>query len=160
MSTVEQLEQRLTRARARLTAADAVATNASKRAEGITPGASNRDPGALSGIRRKRSARADNRRISAYTRNSEAHTRLTRLRDEVRHLEILLSAAIKERDRVPFTRDDLAGAEYVRTQHGWHKVVRINQTSVSVATGYSWVDRYPFDRILQATSIKPSGVSS
>jgi hypothetical protein len=56
---------------------------------------------------------------------------------------------IAERDRVRLTREDVEGATQVRLSHGWRNVVRVNATTVSVETGYSWVDRYPFDQILQ-----------
>jgi hypothetical protein len=58
---------------------------------------------------------------------------------------------IAERDRVRLTQKDLIGATHVRLVGGsWHKVARLNKTTVSVETGYSWVDRYAFDKVLQA----------
>ncbi|WP_156027412.1 hypothetical protein [Mycetocola saprophilus] len=57
---------------------------------------------------------------------------------------------IAERDRVRLERADIIGARVVRTRVGWHKVARINVKTVSVETGYSWVDRYPFAEILEA----------
>ena len=32
---------------------------------------------------------------------------------------------------------------------GWHRVVRVNRVSVSVATGYSWTDTVRLDRIIE-----------
>lgn len=58
-------------------------------------------------------------------------------------------ARIAARDRVRFTRDDVVGARGIRTRYGWHRVARVNKTSVSVETEYSWVDRYEFDKILE-----------
>lgn len=60
---------------------------------------------------------------------------------------------IAERDRTRLTRDDIAGATHVRISRSWHKVVRVNQTTVSVDSGYSWVDRYTFDKVLEARTI-------
>lgn len=60
---------------------------------------------------------------------------------------------IAERDRVRFTREDLIGATHVRISRSWHRVVRLNKTTVSVDSGYSWVDRYPFDKVLEHRSI-------
>lgn len=57
--------------------------------------------------------------------------------------------AIKERDRVRFDREDVVGARGIRTELGWHKVARVNKTTVSVETGYSWTDRIAFDKILE-----------
>ena len=62
-------------------------------------------------------------------------------------------AANRERNKpVPFTRDDLIAAKAVRTSSGWHRVVRVNGGSVTVATGYSWNDRYPLAKILEVKS--------
>ena len=60
--------------------------------------------------------------------------------------------AAREADlvRVRLTREEIVGAQAVRTVRGWHAVVRVNAKSVSVHTGYSWVDRYPFDDVLEA----------
>jgi hypothetical protein len=60
---------------------------------------------------------------------------------------------IGERDRVRFTRADLVGATHVRTDTGWRKVARLNASTVSVETGYSWVDRIPFEKILERREI-------
>lgn len=56
---------------------------------------------------------------------------------------------IEARDRVRFTRDDVIGARGIRTRYGWHRVARVNKTSVSVETEYAWVDRYEFEKILE-----------
>ena len=61
-------------------------------------------------------------------------------------------ARIAERDRVKFTHDDLAGAKFIRTRHGWWDVVRVNAKSVTVATNFSWTERVPFDDVLE---VKP-----
>lgn len=55
-----------------------------------------------------------------------------------------------ERVRKKMTADDLRGSEYVRDECGWHRVVRVSAKSVSVETPYSWTDRIPLDRILEA----------
>lgn len=60
---------------------------------------------------------------------------------------------IAERDRVRLTRDDIAGATHVRLAGGWWKVARVNATTVSVETGYSWVDRHSFDKVLEVRTI-------
>lgn len=54
-----------------------------------------------------------------------------------------------EAARVKLTGEDIAGARYVRNEFGWHRVVRVNKTTVSVETGYSWVDRLSFTKILE-----------
>lgn len=56
---------------------------------------------------------------------------------------------IAERDRQRLTRDDIAAAKFIRTSTGWRKVVRVNAKSVSVDSGYSWVDRISIDQVLE-----------
>lgn len=50
---------------------------------------------------------------------------------------------------VPFTPEQLAAATHIRTNTGWHKVIRVNTKSVTVETPYSWTDRHPITRILE-----------
>ncbi|WP_434315865.1 hypothetical protein [Leifsonia sp. P73] len=56
-------------------------------------------------------------------------------------------------ERKTYTRDDLLGADVVRTKLGWYKVVRLNQQSVTVDSGHSWTSVVPFAKILDARSI-------
>lgn len=58
-----------------------------------------------------------------------------------------------EADRQRFTRDEILTVTHVRTLHGWWKVARVNKTTVSVESGYSWTDRYPFDKVLEVKTI-------
>jgi hypothetical protein len=50
----------------------------------------------------------------------------------------------------PLSESTLAGARMVRDRHGWHRVVRVNRTSVTVQTPYSWTDRIPLSKLLEA----------
>lgn len=51
------------------------------------------------------------------------------------------------------TVEEIRAASFVRDRIGWHRVVRVNGKSVTVATPYSWTDRIPFDRILEARKL-------
>jgi hypothetical protein len=55
-----------------------------------------------------------------------------------------------EQERVRLTRADIDGKTFVKTRTGWHRIARLNAKTVSVETGYSWVNRIPFDDILDA----------
>ena len=66
---------------------------------------------------------------------------------------VSLEAKIAERDRRRLTADDIKGASHVRTVTGWHKVERVNAKSVTVATPYSWTDRYRLDEILETRTV-------
>ena len=50
---------------------------------------------------------------------------------------------------VPFTPEELKAARAIRTSVGGHRVVKVNAKSVTVATGYSWNDRYTLEKVLE-----------
>jgi hypothetical protein len=56
---------------------------------------------------------------------------------------------IAERNRKRLDHEDIVGAVAVKTSTGWRRVVRVNAKSVSVTSGYSWVDRIQFGQILE-----------
>lgn len=82
---------------------------------------------------------------SADKKWHEATDKLSYYTDKARSYE----RRIQEQDRKRFEREDLTGARLIRTNAGWYKVVRINAKSVSVESGYSWVDRIAIDKILE-----------
>lgn len=57
-----------------------------------------------------------------------------------------------EKARPRLTADDVRAARFVRDEFGWHKVVRVSAKSVTVETPYSWTDRIPLAKILEARS--------
>lgn len=57
------------------------------------------------------------------------------------------AAREREESRKVFARDDILGAGFVHDGFRWRTVVTVNKTTVSVASGYSWVDRIPFKKI-------------
>jgi hypothetical protein len=72
---------------------------------------------------------------------------------DIRGIELCM--AYRERVKpVPFTDEELKAARAVRTINGWHKVVRVNAKTVTVETGYSWTDRYPFKKILEVATLE------
>ena len=52
-----------------------------------------------------------------------------------------------EKTREKFTAADLTGAEFVRDDIGWHRVVRVNAKTVTVTTAYSWTERVPIEQV-------------
>ena len=106
------------------------------------------DMAMVSGTRRKYSARATSRKFGAGDRTAEAWAKVRAAESRVSLLE--QRAKIAKRDApVPYTPADLKAARYVRNRHGWHKVARVNAKSVSVETGYSWVDRIVLAEIIE-----------
>lgn len=84
-------------------------------------------------------------RVDAQIRRGAEHSRtVERLERELAALRRPVRPEPK-----PVTPDALAAAKYVRNRYGWHKVVRVNRTSVTVETGYSWTDRIPVAKILE-----------
>lgn len=107
------------------------------------------DPAMGSGIRRKPNPKADARRFNGYDRDAQVFKDYDDAKKEVAILERRLSDATTERDRHKFTRDEIVGATAVRTgAYGWRLVRRVNPTTVSIDSGYSWVTRVPFDDVL------------
>lgn len=88
----------------------------------------------------------------AYRAHREADERVEKWSHRVRSLE----RRISEAERVQFTRDDVVGAEFIHDGISWRQVRKVNAKTVSVETGYSWVDRVPFEKI---RSVRP-GVQS
>lgn len=99
-------------------------------------------------------------RSSSFYRNAGSHMKATlaaneEARESLRRSLKARGEAVKaaEAERPRLTREQIAGATHVRTRFGWHKVARVNKTTVSVETGYSWTDRYPFDEIHEARTL-------
>lgn len=108
------------------------------------------DPAVVSGIRRTLNARADARRHARHDREAQAWQAVRDAEAKVAGLE----RTIARNQTVPFTDDDLKSARFVRDRHGWHEVVKVNAKTVSVATGYSWVDRIPVAHVLEVRTGK------
>lgn len=72
--------------------------------------------------------------------------------EELRRQAIARHKAAREEDktRVRLTREEVEDARYVRDRVGWHEVVRVNAKSVAVKTPYSWTNRIPLEKILEA----------
>jgi hypothetical protein len=54
-----------------------------------------------------------------------------------------------EKDRKKLTREDCEGALLVRDEFGWHRIIRVNAKTVTVATPYSWTETIPYAKILE-----------
>lgn len=130
----EDVARRLEQARAELQRATAAA-------EGF-----HRDPVDPASVFRPRSGRSAARAAARNDREAGAWQQVRRAQQRVAGLEGQVARGSVQR---LLTREDVVGAVVVRTAGGWHQVVRVNARTVSVTTGYSWVDRYPFDRLLE-----------
>lgn len=54
---------------------------------------------------------------------------------------------------------DLAGlqpGDAVRDRFGWHRVVRVNAKSVTVATEYSWTETIPHAKVIETRTAVPA----
>jgi len=59
------------------------------------------------------------------------------------------AAFAKRNEKIDYTPEQYKTAKVVRTVTGWHKVVKVNAKSVTVATEYSWTDRIEAARIIE-----------
>lgn len=131
MQTTEQLTARLAAARAELDTAqqviDSIPTNP--------------------GTAKLRGKQHDIRIRGAVYRAAQAFERRDRLVREVQALE----AELARSEQKPMDQATLNGARFVKDgKFGtWHEVVRVNKTTVSVKTDYSWVDRLLHERIIE-----------
>lgn len=121
-----------------------------------------RDPVDPASVYRPHSGRSADRAVNRNDREAEAWNQVRQAQQRVTALEHQVARGSVERH---LAREDVVGAVLVRTAGGWHTVVRVNARTVSVATGYSWVDRYPFDRLLEVrhleqTSPAPDGAAA
>jgi hypothetical protein len=64
------------------------------------------------------------------------------------------AAEAQRRQPADYSLEDLKAATHVRTELGWHRVVRVSAKSVTVRTDHSWNDRYPLSKILDVRAIE------
>lgn len=133
-----------------MTAADLrrKADQARAAADRATPGGLHGDPATLSGVQRRGGQKAMARRFTAYDR--EAAAVRAAVEEERREAHRGRAAAMAAADaKAHRDLDSLKPGDAVRDRNGWHSVVRVNAKSVSVPSGYSWVDRIPLERIIE-----------
>lgn len=129
--------------------ADAIARNAARKAD-LESGDAYRLLGAnpMPGTRRQR-ARAIEAEVNRAVKEIAAQKKAERA-ERAAKMAPILEAKYGKKD---FTPEQLKAATHVRTDTGWHKVVKVNAKSVSVETGYSWTDRHAHDKILEVRTI-------
>jgi len=146
----ESLEFLLDHARERLVAAQAKLTAAEARREHAREMG-----GGLLSFGGSGSQRAHQQVQSATGRALRDHLDAS---EKVEYWERMVRAGerrIAERDRVRLTREDLVGATHVRlVDGGWWRVAKVNRTTVSVVTGYSWTNRHEFSKIAEARTVQ------
>lgn len=144
MADVEELKGKLVYAESRLMAAQAAKADADR-----LSAAAREMGGGLLSFGTSGPQRAKNRVQGAQGRAFEAHrdadARIEKWTYKIRALQ----RQIEEAGRPRFGVDDVAGARYVRTRTGWHKVVKVNKKTVTVETGYTFTDLIPLERILE-----------
>lgn len=87
------------------------------------------------------------RRAAATERDIDAAVAAVKSEQRAEFEAAKQAAREREAARHVFTRDDIVGAGFVHDGFQWRTVVSVNKTTVSVSTGYSWVDRIPFKKI-------------
>lgn len=129
MTTATELRERIAAAEARRDAA----------------AGSDRDPAMarVSGPLLTQLGRDTDRRLAAYT----AADREVRALTSQLHLA---EAREAEAARVRLTRDQVDGARFVRDRYGWHRVIRINATTVTVASDWGQTARIAITQLHEA----------
>lgn len=90
--------------------------------------------------------RIHRRRVETHARRTvEALERIASLEHRLALAEHREAEASRER----LAADQVHGARFVRTRHGWHEVVRVNATSVTVRTEWSWDERIALGKVLE-----------
>lgn len=140
MNTIDQLRAEVQDAENTLAAFDAA----------NVPGPT--DPGTHSYRKHLTAHQADRditRSLAAYKRQAESRDVLVRRVARTR-------AALQEAQRPgPVDPATIPGAAFVRDQHGWHQVVKVNTKTVTVKTPYSWTDRIPHGKITAVKHQEP-----
>lgn len=49
-----------------------------------------------------------------------------------------------------FDKEKLEGKKFIRDRHGWRKIIKLNKTTVSVDSGYSWADKIEYSKIKES----------
>ena len=123
------------------------------RSEHVTVGGiTGYDTAVLSGTMRKPNPKKQAARLNAYDAEAAAWALVATVENKIRGIEASIRWDHRHR-AVAFTRDELKASTHIRTELGWHAVVRVNKTSVSVATGYSWVDRVPLAKVREVRKV-------
>lgn len=146
MNDVEDLKWRLERATEYLAAAE----QAKAAAESLSQGAHDLG-GGIPGFGGSGNQSAARQVRSAHDRAYRAHKDADERIEKWRHRVRFYTARIAELERVRFTAPDLKGAVAVRSNHGWHRVVRVNVKTVTVPSlvGGAWTDTIPVGSILE-----------
>lgn len=110
------------------------------------------DHGQLSGIRRRSTPRQKRQHAAGIERTIDQAMAAVKVeRDKERAANI---AAYREANKpIPYTPDELKAAHLIRTELGWHKVVKVNAKTVTVETGYSWTDRIALAKVLEVRTL-------
>lgn len=140
--TVDELRAKLAYAQKRLEAA-----NEALRAADARTQSAHEMGGGIPGFGASGNQRAANQVRSALDSSYRAWKEATERIEKWSHRVKRLEARIAEIERPRLTRDDVLGAALIHDGISWRKVVKVNAKTVSVDTGYSWVDRVPFDDV-------------
>lgn len=79
---------------------------------------------------------------------------LQHLRAQLDHWRTVRAEQLASGEAVDVGRHNVKPGDLIRIGHSWTRVVRANAASVTVETGYSWTDRYPWH---QVTGHRPQG---
>jgi hypothetical protein len=74
-------------------------------------------------------------------------TQATYLDEQVRYWRSVLDQAQEAGQWTPVDREAIQPGDRIKYRGRWETVVRVNKTTVSVETGYTWTDKIPLHEI-------------
>lgn len=106
------------------------------------------DPAIVSGIRRKTSGSRAQREQATFDRDIDA---FQAFQDAERDFGVLerRAAKLESSAPVPFTEEQLRAAAKVRTDQGWHHLLKVNRATVGIEAGFPWPHKISRDRVLE-----------
>lgn len=85
---------------------------------------------------------------AAQQHRAGMQARAEELDEQIRHHRARLDDAVQQGRTVHWSREHFQPGDEARTRWGWARIVRVNRSSLSVATGYSWTDTLPYIEVL------------
>lgn len=89
-------------------------------------------------------------------RRESLEARKAQLLDQIAHDEQIVETAKAAGFRT-YTKADFTPGCLIKAHGRWHRVVKVNRTTVDVETGYSWTDKVKFTEVREVRPAKAEG---
>lgn len=116
------------------------------------------DPAIASGIRRRTTAYQAKREQATFDRDIDAY-KAARAAERAHTVAQSRLEHLRHVAPVPYTEAEWKAAVAVRLDEGWHKVLKVNRTTVGVEAGFPWPHKVARARVLEVRGPKPEAMS-